>query len=119
MARRRVPGVRMPWQLRFTTSLARNPLEILSLRRVSPSRVQTGNMGSIVDSDGDGEDWREKAEIGGRQLSWRVRDNRFQLQLVDPGRPVYFVIKFHGRLADHLDPKKPRIRCNYKIMLNA
>ena len=61
---------------------------------------------------------REKAGIGCRRLSWGVRGNRFQLQIVDPGRPVDFVIKFHGRLADHLDPEKPGLRCNYKIMIN-
>ena len=56
--------------------------------------------------------------LGGR-LSWGVRGNRFQLQIVDPGRPVDFVIKFHGRLADYLDPEKPGLRCNYKIMINS
>ena len=76
-------------------------------------------MGSIVDNDGNGKDWSEKVLIGGRQLSWRVRDDRFQLQFVDPGRPVDFVIKLHGRLADHVDPDKLGLRYNYKIMINA
>jgi hypothetical protein len=62
---------------------------------------------------------QKKRGIGGDRLSWRVRGNRFQFQIVDPGRPVDFIIKFHGRLADHLDPEKPGPRCNYKIMINA
>ena len=74
-----------------------------------------GNPGLVVtvamtieqpEGDGNGEDWREKAGIGGGRLSRGVRGNRFQLQIVDPGRPGDFVIKFQGRLADHFDPEK-------------
>jgi hypothetical protein len=45
--------------------------------------------------------------------------NRFQPQLVDPSRPVDLVVKFHGRLADHLDPEKPGFRRNYQIVIDA
>src|SRR5450830_281775 len=39
--------------------------------------------------------WQEKPGIWDDRLSWEVKGNRFQLQLIDPGRPVDFVIKFH------------------------
>ncbi len=68
------------------------------------------------DSNSDGEDCREKGGIGGERLWWGVRGNRFQLQIIDPGRPVDFVIKFHGRQADHLNPEKPGVLCNYKLV---
>ena len=62
---------------------------------------------------------RKGWDRGAGGLSWGVRNNRFELQLVDPGRPGDFVIKFHGRLADHVDPEKPGLRRNYNIVINA
>jgi hypothetical protein len=56
--------------------------------------------------------------LWGRQLSWGVRGNWFQLQLVDPGHAFNFVIKFHGGLADYLYLEKPGLRRNYKFIVH-
>jgi len=67
-----------------------------------------------------GDDSNQQSRFdGGGRLSWELRGNRFELQLVDPGCTLDFVIKFHGEPADHLDPEKPGVRCNYKIAIDA